>query len=58
MSADENSKRTRVEPVFSWLREDGGTDLPGRLTELADGLGTLRWGDIANEWPALSERLR
>ena len=35
---DENSKRTRVEPVFGWLTEHGGPDWPTRLIELADGL--------------------
>jgi hypothetical protein len=37
---DENSKRTRVEPVFRWLRENGSTGWPDRLLELADGLQT------------------
>lgn len=36
---DENSKRTRVEPVFAWLRERGGREWPARLVALAHGLG-------------------
>jgi hypothetical protein len=35
---DINSKRTRVEPVFRWLRDHGDPDWPGELVALADGL--------------------
>jgi hypothetical protein len=35
---DENSKRTRVEPVFGWLRDNARPDWPERLVRLADGL--------------------
>jgi hypothetical protein len=35
---DENSKRTRVVPVFTWLRDNGGADWPTRFLELVDGL--------------------
>jgi hypothetical protein len=35
---DENSKRTRVEPVFAWLHEHGGNEWPARLIALAHGL--------------------
>lgn len=35
---DENSKRTRVDPVFTWLRERGGKHWPARFIELADGI--------------------
>lgn len=35
---DENSKRTRVEPVFKWLREQAGDEWPTRLLDLVDGL--------------------
>jgi hypothetical protein len=37
-SPDENSKRTRVEPVLTWLRDHGGLDWPGDLIQLAHGL--------------------
>ena len=39
MSTDENSKRTRVEPVFGWLTHHAGLKWPGRLLEISDGLG-------------------
>jgi hypothetical protein len=35
---DENSKRTRVEPVFGWLRASGGIEWPARLVNLAEGI--------------------
>ena len=35
---DENSRRTRVEPVFSWLRDCGERNWPARLVGLADGV--------------------
>ena len=35
-TADKNSKRTRVEPVFGWLVQHGGTDWPSRLLNLAN----------------------
>ena len=38
---DENSKRTRVEPVFGWLTQHGGPSWPARLIGLADGLGGI-----------------
>lgn len=40
-SPDENSKRTRVEPVFTWLRDHGGANWPERFVELADGIADL-----------------
>jgi hypothetical protein len=36
--ADENSRRTRVQPVFTWLRDKGGLDWPAHLIHLASGL--------------------
>lgn len=36
--SDENSKRTRVEPVFTWLRDHGGAEWPERFVELAAGI--------------------
>jgi hypothetical protein len=38
---DTNSKRTRVEPVFSWLEKNGGPDWPRRLLGLAQGFGSV-----------------
>jgi hypothetical protein len=35
---DENSKRTRVEPVFRWLQQQGGEDWPTRLLRRAEGI--------------------
>jgi hypothetical protein len=35
---DQNSKRTRVEPVFDWLREHGGRDWPSQLLAQVHGL--------------------
>ena len=35
---DENSRRTRVEPICGWLRDHGGPDWPNRFLELVDGL--------------------
>jgi hypothetical protein len=34
----ENSKRTRVEPIFRWLRDNGGDNWPARFLDLADGI--------------------
>ena len=39
---DANSKRTRVEPVFSWLREHGGGGWPERFLQLTEGLSEMR----------------
>lgn len=36
--ADENSKRSRVDPVFGWLKAHRKPDWPLRLLRLADGL--------------------
>jgi hypothetical protein len=36
--SDENSRRTRVQPVFGWLAAHGEPDWPARLVALADGL--------------------
>jgi|SRR6267378_4471356 len=36
---DENSKRTRVKPTFTWLKEQAGGDWPVRFLQLVDGLG-------------------
>jgi hypothetical protein len=42
---DENSRRTRVVPIFEWLKAHGGDDWPQRLVDLADGIGAeLRIG--------------
>jgi hypothetical protein len=38
---DENSRRTRVQPVFGWLAAHGEPDWPARLVALADGLDDL-----------------
>lgn len=38
---DKNSKRTRVEPVFAWLSDHGGSDWPARLIGLAEGLQSV-----------------
>lgn len=35
---DTNSKRTRVEPFFGWLREHGEVDWPARLLHIAHGI--------------------
>jgi hypothetical protein len=37
-ASDENSKRSRVDPVFRWLRDNGGTKWPARLLKLVAGL--------------------
>src|SRR5215216_5967708 len=37
MDLDENSKRTRVEPVFGWLRDNGGDEWPAKFLGLVDG---------------------
>ena len=34
----ENSKVTRVEPVFGWLRDNGGDQWPAQVLSLVDGL--------------------
>jgi hypothetical protein len=36
---DENSRRTRVKPTFTWLKEQAGGDWPARFLQLVDGLG-------------------
>jgi hypothetical protein len=36
---DENSRRTRVKPTFTWLREQADLDWPARFLQLVDGLG-------------------
>jgi hypothetical protein len=40
VALDVNSKRSRVEPVFSWLEAHGPQNWPERLVELAEGLGS------------------
>jgi hypothetical protein len=35
---DQNSKRTRVEPFFSWLRDNGGLEWPARFLKRVDGI--------------------
>jgi hypothetical protein len=35
---EENSRRTRVMPTFTWLKAEAGTDWPTRFVEMADGL--------------------
>jgi hypothetical protein len=65
MPSHENSKRSRVEPVFEWLEEQGGVDWPRRLLEMAHGLaapiepGRLEKLDYTKEItvPASEERL-
>jgi hypothetical protein len=42
----ENSKRTRVEPVFRWLRAHGGPGWPGELIGLAQGVEPIDTGAI------------
>lgn len=46
MTEDENSKRSRVEPVFTWLRDNGGEGWPARFVELAGGIVGPR--DVGN----------
>jgi hypothetical protein len=36
--SDENSKRTRVKPIFHWLKQNGGDMWPTRLLQLTEGL--------------------
>jgi hypothetical protein len=38
MPASTNSKNSRVQPIFGWLKENGGQDWPARLLEAASGL--------------------
>jgi hypothetical protein len=62
-TVDENSKRSRVDPVFGWLHQHGGPDWPARLVALAQGLGTdINPGPLENAQfevgvPASQERL-
>ncbi len=42
----ESSKRTRVEPIFGWLRTHGGPDWPGELIRLAHGVEPIDPGPI------------
>src|SRR5262245_44882028 len=35
---DENSRRTRVRPIFTWLKEQAGEDWPARFIRLVDDL--------------------
>jgi len=35
---DQNSRRTRIQPVFGWLSEHGGDEWPARMLRLVDGL--------------------
>jgi hypothetical protein len=39
LDLDENSRRTRVKPTFTWLKEQAGGDWPARFLQLVDGLG-------------------
>jgi hypothetical protein len=39
---DTNSKRTRIEPIFKWLKTHGAPDWGNSLLRLADGLLDLR----------------
>jgi hypothetical protein len=39
---DENSKRTRVEPIFRWLRDNEEPDWPTILLRLAEGISVER----------------
>lgn len=38
MAGKDNSKKTRVEPVFGWFKKQPGLTWPARLLQLADGL--------------------
>ncbi len=38
LAEDENSRRTRVQPIFGWLAQHGGTDWPARILRLVNGL--------------------
>jgi hypothetical protein len=40
---DENSKRSRIDPVCGWLRDHGGPHWPARLVDLAEGLDVRPW---------------
>jgi hypothetical protein len=63
--ADQHSGRTRVTPVFTWLREHGGPDWVTELLRLADGIiVTGSVGDVLSlcvgeerEIPASPQRL-
>jgi hypothetical protein len=44
--AGEDSKRTRVEPVFRWLRTHGGPNWPGELIRLAGGIEPIEPGPL------------
>lgn len=35
---DQNSKRTRIEPVFGWLKQNGDPDWPTTLLRIAEGV--------------------
>ena len=35
---DQNSARTRVTPVFTWLRANAGANWPSEFLRLADGI--------------------
>lgn len=41
VSEDQNSARTRVTPVFTWLRKNGGDNWPTELLRLADGISVV-----------------
>ena len=38
MTKDQNSKRSRIEPVFGWLKKHGGPDWPTLLMRLSKGV--------------------
>ena len=51
----ENSKRTRIEPVFGWLQDNGPPDWPDGLLRIADGLAVHEAaGPSGPPWPALT----
>src|SRR5579883_2623823 len=42
ITEDQNSKRTRIEPVFGWLKQNGEPDWPTTLLKMADGISIHR----------------
>src|SRR5262249_53464079 len=38
---DENSRRTRVKPAFTWLKKHGGSEWPKGFLQLVDGLAVV-----------------
>ncbi len=42
MDTQINSKNTRVQPIFKWLRANGGDSWPARPIKMADGAAELK----------------